>query len=104
MFSSKKKSGYHIFTEKCAKNNKKVKGHVYAIPVVYTTVYSNCRLYLDWYSALHIVVIVTRGTRIQSAHIVSVVNTQTITEFLDSIATRCTSTSKIVNKFEENAY
>ena len=38
VFFKKQKSGYHIFTEKCAKNNKKVKGHVYAFPVVYTTV------------------------------------------------------------------
>ena len=32
-FLQKTKSGYHIFTEKCPKNNKKVKGHVYAFPV-----------------------------------------------------------------------
>ena len=38
VYFKKTKSGYRIFTEKCPKNNKKVKGYVYAFPVVYTTV------------------------------------------------------------------
>ena len=35
--------------------------------------------YLDWYSALHTVVILTRETIFQSVHVISVVNTRTIT-------------------------
>ena len=37
-FLQKRKSMYHVITEKCQKNNNKVKRYVYAFPVVYTTV------------------------------------------------------------------
>ena len=100
-FLQKTNSGYHIFTEKCAKNNKKVKGHVYAFPVVYTTVKLVQQLQIIFRLVLCIAHRCDCNKRNKDPVCTYCIRCKThgsTTESLDSIATRCTSMSKIVQK------